>query len=237
MQDRDHAVPDTTVPDTTVPDNAVPDHAVPDNAVPDNAVMGNAVMGNAVMGNAVMEFLLSRRSTPARALIAPVPDRAQLLPLLRAAARVPDHGKLAPWRFVVLEKPALRRLAGMVPGRGRDLNIAPDKIDKLQSAFADAGLVVTVVSVTEASQKVPRIEQSYSAGAVCLSLLNAALASGWGANWLTGWVAYDAVFLKQGLGLADGESVAGFIHLGTPRARTPERPRPDLAAITTWLSA
>jgi len=96
---------------------------------------------------------------------------------------------------------------------------------------------VAVISSPKPSDKVPEIEQCYSAGAVCLGLLNAALASGWGANWLTGWACYDAEFRARGLGLAEGEGVAGFIVIGTETVTPPERPRPDLAAITTWMSA
>ncbi|MEN8917455.1 MAG: nitroreductase family protein, partial [Octadecabacter sp.] len=83
---------------------------------------------------------------------------------------------------------------------------------------------------------VPQIEQTYSSGAVCLSLLNAALAAGWGANWLSGWASHDRTFCKDGLGLADHERVAGLIHLGTETSAPPERPRPDLAQKVTWVS-
>ncbi|MHC0053400.1 nitroreductase family protein [Actibacterium sp. D379-3] len=184
---------------------------------------------------AVMEFLLTRRSCPAKTLTAPVPDRNALMPILTAAARTPDHGKLEPWRFIVLEKPALQRLAGLVAERGAALEIDPEKVAKMRASFADAGLVVAVVSSPKASEKVPHIEQLYSAGAVCLALVNAALASGWGANWLSGWASFDAPFVQQGLGLTPDEGIAGFIHLGTETARPPERPRPAVNAITTWV--
>jgi len=185
---------------------------------------------------AAMEFLLSRRSRPARILTAPVPDRAALMPILTAAARCPDHGKLEPWRFVVLEKAALARLAAMVPDRGRVLGIAPDKIEKSFRQFADADLAVAVISSPKPSDKVPLTEQVLSAGAGCLSLLNAALASGWGANWLTGWPVYDNDFVHRGLGLAAHETVVGFVHIGTASIVPPERPRPDVAALVTWVA-
>ncbi|MCR9112646.1 MAG: nitroreductase family protein, partial [Rhodobacteraceae bacterium] len=86
------------------------------------------------------------------------------------------------------------------------------------------------------SDKIPAIEQTYSAGAVCLSLLNAALAAGWGANWLSGWPAHDPGFATEGLGLQENERIAGLIHLGTETSAPPERPRPDLDTITTWVS-
>ncbi len=186
---------------------------------------------------AALDFLLTRRSRPAKTLTTPVPDRATLETLLTAAARTPDHGKLEPWRFIVLEKAALARLAGLIPARGASLGIDPEKITKAQAQFGDADLAVAVVSSPKPSDKIPQIEQVYSAGAVCLALLNAALAAGWGANWLSGWASHDRTFVTEGLGLAAHESVAGLIHLGTETNAPPERPRPDLAAITTWVSA
>jgi len=182
-----------------------------------------------------LDFLLTRRSRPAKTLTTPVPDRAALETLLTAAARTPDHGKLEPWRFIVLTKPALARLATMIPARGAALGIDPDKITKAQDQFAGADLAVAVISSPKPSEKVPQIEQVYSAGAVCLSLLNAALAAGWGANWLSGWASHDRAFVAGGLQLSDHETVAGFIHLGTETSAPPERPRPEMSAITTWM--
>ncbi len=186
---------------------------------------------------AALDFLLTRRSRPAKTLKTPVPDRAALDILLQAAARTPDHGKLEPWRFIVLEKAALSRLAGMIPARAAALNIEQDKIVKAVAQFANADLAVVVVDSPVASDKVPQIEQTYSAGAVCLSLLNAALAAGWGANWLSGWASHDPVFCRDGLGLADGERIAGLIHIGTETNPPPERPRPDMAQKVTWVSS
>lgn len=183
---------------------------------------------------AALDFLLTRRSRPAKTLTGPVPDRATLETLLTAAARTPDHGKLEPWRFIVLAKPALSRLAELVATRGTALDLDPDKIAKAQADYANADLAVAVISSPKESEKVPQIEQVYSAGAVCLALLNAALAAGWGANWLSGWPSHDRDFIREGLGLADHEFVAGLIHLGTESSAPPERPRPDLSAITTW---
>ncbi len=186
---------------------------------------------------AALDFLLTRRSRPAKTLTTPVPDRPTVETLLTAAARTPDHGKLEPWRFIVLTKPALARLAAMVPDRGAALGIDPDKIAKAQAQYADADLAIAVISAPKPSEKIPQIEQIYSAGAVCLALLNAALAAGWGANWLSGWASHDRDFIRDGLGLADHETVAGFIHLGTETNAPPERPRPNLAQITTWIDA
>lgn len=183
----------------------------------------------------VMDFLLSRRSRPAKTLAAPGPDRAALAPLLTAAARSPDHGKLEPWRFIVLEGAALGRLAALTARLGPLRGETPEKTAKNVASFADSPICVAVVSSLKPSEKIPEVEQRLSAGAVCLALLNAALASGWGANWLSGWMAYDREWLETGLGLGPEEFVAGFLHIGTETAPPPERPRPDLAAITTWL--
>lgn len=186
---------------------------------------------------AALDFLLTRRSRPAKTLTTPVPDRATLKTLLTAAARTPDHGKLEPWRFIVLEKPALTRLAQLIPARAAALNIDPDTITKAVGQYASQDLAVVVVCSPKPSEKIPQIEQVYSAGAVCLALVNAALAAGWGANWLSGWASHDRNFIRDGLGLADHETVAGLIHLGTETSTPPERPRPDIDAITTWVTS
>ncbi|WP_300517367.1 nitroreductase family protein [Aliiroseovarius sp.] len=185
---------------------------------------------------AALDFLLTRRSRPAKTLTAPAPTRDQLMPLLEAAARTPDHGKLEPWRFIVLEKAALTRMAALVGPRAEALGIPEDKLAKAHAQFADADLAVAVISAPVDSAKVPRIEQVYSAGAACLALLNAALAAGWGANWLSGWPSHDRSFVTEALDLADHESIAGFIHIGTETVAPPERPRPDLAAKVSWVS-
>jgi len=182
------------------------------------------------------EFLQHRRSVPAKMLTLPVPDRAALAPLLTAAARSPDHGKLEPWRFIVLEKGAMARLANMVESRATELGLDAEKAAKGRGQFENGNLAVVVVSCPKISEKVPQIEQLYSAGAVCLSLLNAALAAGWGANWLSGWPAHDAVFCATALGLTGDERVAGIIHIGTAAQTPPDRPRPNLAKLTTWVS-
>ncbi|MBS0565610.1 MAG: nitroreductase [Proteobacteria bacterium] len=183
----------------------------------------------------VLEFLLTRRSRPARTLTAPVPTRDELGPILTAAARVPDHGKLEPWRFVVLERPALVRLAALAEERGRALGLGDERRMKGVAQFADSFLAIAVVKCARSTEKIAETEQLLSAGAVCISLLNAAQAAGWGGNWLTGWAVEDEAFRREGLGLQPGEWVAGLIHLGTEGAVPPERPRPDLARIVTWL--
>lgn len=185
---------------------------------------------------AALDFLQTRRSRPAKTLGLPVPDRAALLPLLTAAARTPDHGKLEPWRFIVVGKSAMGNLAQIAQQRGTALGLDADQIGKGRSQFDQGNLAVVVVEVQKPSEKIPALEQTYSAGAVCLALLNAALAAGWGANWLSGWVAHDRGFMTQAFGLADHERIAGIIHIGTESAVPPDRPRPDIAQITTWMT-
>lgn len=186
---------------------------------------------------AALDFLMTRRSHPARTLTAPAPDRAALTPLLTAALRVPDHGKLEPWRLVVLKRPALDRLAALAATRAAALGLAPDRAAKGISQFAESPLAVAVISAPVASDKVPLVEQMHSAACVALSLTNAALAAGWGAAWLTGWPAYDRPFLAEGLALAEGESLVGFVHIGSASGAPPERPRPDLATRVRWDAA
>ncbi|WP_420556701.1 nitroreductase family protein [Roseovarius sp.] len=185
---------------------------------------------------AAMEFLLTRRSRPAKTLTGPAPSRDELLPILQAAARSPDHGKLEPWRFIVLDRAAMPRLAALARDRGAALGKSEEDIAKAAKQYEDGQLAVAVVEVRKPSDKIPAIEQTYSAGAVCLALLNAALASGWGANWLTGWASHDRDFVAQGLGLSDNESIAGLVFLGTETSAPPDRPRPDIDAITTWVT-
>ena len=185
---------------------------------------------------AALEFLETRRSRPAKTLRGPAPSREELLHLLKIAARSPDHGKLEPWRFLVLEKPALARLADTLPATGSRLGIEPEKIDKSVADYANSELAVAIIASPVESPKIPEIEQTLSAGAVCMQLLNAALAAGWGANWLSGWASHDREWREANLGLASHEWVAGLIHIGTESATPPDRPRPDLDAKTEWVA-
>ncbi|OAN72554.1 nitroreductase [Rhodobacteraceae bacterium EhC02] len=186
---------------------------------------------------AAMEFLLTRRSRPAKTLGLPVPDRAQLMQILTAASRSPDHGKLEPWRFVVLQGAALRRLGDHARARAAAMDLEAEQADKGAQQFETGHLAVAVIEVRKPSEKIPAIEQTYAVGGVCLALLNAALASGWGANWLSGWPSHDRGFMTAALGLQDHERIAGFIHIGTDTSAPPDRPRPDLDQIVTWLDS
>ena len=183
---------------------------------------------------AALDFLLTRRSYPAQALKAPAPDREQLRMILTAASRTPDHGKLEPWRFIVLTRDALQAVADALPAAGARIGIPQDKIDKPVLTYAGAPLAVVVVSSPKDSDKVPKVEQTHAASGVCLGLVNAALASGLGATWLSGWFSHDRDFIRDHFGLADHETVAGIIHIGTGATTPPDRPRPDIDTITDW---
>ena len=178
-----------------------------------------------------LRFLATRRSASALTLSEPGPDAAQLEDLLRIAARVPDHGKLAPWRFVILgggEKTAFAARLEQIAECRNDPVLA-GKLAKLKVP----PLAVAVISSPVAAA-IPEWEQVLSAGAVCMNLLNAALASGFGANWITDWYSYDP---EAGaiLGLKAGERVAGFVLIGTARDAPLERERTALSArVTHW---
>jgi nitroreductase len=147
---------------------------------------------------------------------------------------VPDHGKLEPWRLKVLTKSALEKTAVAAKKYCGLLNCDEAVTAKAVKQFVDGELGVIVIEVQRTSEKIPEIEQTYSAGAVCLSLVNAGLASGWGANWLTGWLSHDKKFVSDTFGLKTNERVAGIIYFGTETMVPSERPRPNLSEIVTW---
>ncbi|PIE11721.1 MAG: nitroreductase [Rhodobacterales bacterium] len=180
-----------------------------------------------------LDFLLARRSRPPKFLTAPGPDREELETLLTAALRVPDHGKLEPWRIVVLGPNSRAELAATARETGPDLGQPEDKVEKGAAQF-ESPCTVVVIASPHSTDRIPEVEQTLSAGAVCVSLVNAALAAGWGASWLTGWIAHDPRFAAPAYGLADHEWVAGLIHIGTEKAAPPDRPRPDRDAKTEW---
>ncbi|HLY78756.1 MAG TPA: nitroreductase [Caulobacteraceae bacterium] len=175
-----------------------------------------------------LAFLARRRSASAMMLSAPGPSNDELATLLRLATRVPDHGKLAPWRFVVLRgEPKERFIAGLesiATGRPDGAKLSA-KLGKIKAP----PLTVAVVSRLLPAE-IPEWEQRLSAGAVCMTLIIAAQAMGYGANWITDWYAYDDEATRL-LGLGEGERVAGFVHLGTSAEAPLERVRPELAAV------
>lgn len=177
----------------------------------------------------VLQFLARRRSASALTLGAPAPSTDEIDVLLRLATRVPDHGKLAPWRFVILEGEAkasfAARLEALAQGRGDATAVA--KLGKLKVP----PLAIAVVSAPKPAD-IPEWEQRLSAGAVCTTLLYAALAMGYGANWITDWYAYDPEATAI-LGLLGEERLAGWILIGSPREPPLERERPKLAALVS----
>jgi nitroreductase len=179
-----------------------------------------------------LAFLARRRSASAITLTAPAPTDEELATLLRLATRVPDHGKLSPWRFVVLKGEGKRRfiagLEAIAAGRPDGERLTA-KLGKIRAP----PLTVAVVSRLVPAE-IPEWEQRLSAGAVCMTLIIAAQAMGYGANWITDWYAYDAEALAL-LGLRDAERVAGFVHLGTATEPPLERVRPDMdAVVEAW---
>lgn len=181
----------------------------------------------------VVAFLAKRRSASAMSLAAPGPDDAQLGEILRIAARVPDHGKLTPWRFIVLKGEAKDAFAERIAALA-DSQANPTKATAALRKLTRPPVCVAVIS-RRIPGEIPEWEQRQSASAVCHQMLLAAAALGWGANWITDWYSYDPRAVAI-LGLAEGEQVAGYLYLGTTTEQPQERARPDVAAITTEWS-
>jgi len=179
-----------------------------------------------------LQFLDLRRSVPSKQLDAPGPDPSALLRILTAAVRVPDHGKLVPFRFLRIEGEARHALGQVLVARTlqRDPDAPAAAIEKERMRFSHAPLIVAVIARLTPDHKVPEQEQLLSAGCVCFALLQSAQALGFGAQWLTGWAAYDEE-IGNTLGLQMHEKVVGFLHIGTPKLEVPERERPDAAAL------
>ena len=181
----------------------------------------------------------ARRSTPSRQLTTPGPDDDTLLRLLQAAVRVPDHGKRVPFRFLRIAGDARDALGAALVARTlqRNPGAGDAEIEKDRQRFSHAPLVIAVIARLGPDDKIPESERFSSASCVCFALLQAAQAAGFGAQWLTGWPAYDAPVLRL-LGLGEDEKIAGFIHIGTPRIEAPERERPDARALLSdWTGA
>lgn len=187
-----------------------------------------------VPNQAVLDYLSTRLSYPAKVMTGPAPSRDAVMAILATATRVPDHGKLEPWRLIVVEKPAMARLAALAEDIARAKGSDAERIDKGRGQFDRGHLAVVVVASPKPSEKIPPAEQVLSAGALCMNIVHAATAAGWGANWLTGWVSHDRDFIARAFGCTDAETVAGIIHIATPAAPLPDRPRPDLSRIVTW---
>ena len=185
---------------------------------------------------AAFAFLSARRSHSAKFFRSPVPSRGGLMAILAAATRVPDHGKLEPWRLIVVEQPGMARLADLAEARARETGGDAEKIGKGRGQFDQGLLAIVVISSPKPVERIPLVEQRASAAALCMNLVNAAEASGWGACWLSGWPAHDPVFAAQAFGCQGEEIVMGVVHIATPPAeQAPDRPRPDLSRIVSFM--
>ncbi len=181
-------------------------------------------------------LLATRRSGKPRDMVAPGPDAGQLRTILEAAMRVPDHGKLAPWRFVIIESEQRPAFAELITSayKAENPNAGPIELNPLQQFAEQAPTLVAVISSPVLHPKIPAWEQELSAGAVCMNLLTAATAAGFVGGWLTGWPSYSAKVLES-LGGKPGDKVAGFVFLGSPSRDLEERPRPTYeAVVSTW---
>jgi nitroreductase len=181
-----------------------------------------------------LDLLLSRRSGSAKTMTGPGPSPAQVDVLLRAASRVPDHGKLSPWRFIVFEGEARERMGDVLAEclRASEPQTTPERIAQERGRFLRAPVVIGVVSRVREQIPIPEWEQILSAGAVCQTLLIASHAMGYVANWITEWGAYHPL-VKDRLGLKSGERIAGFVYIGTSAVPLEERIRPELDALVT----
>jgi nitroreductase len=178
--------------------------------------------------------LNARISSPSKHLSEPGPDSSQLHDILQTAMHCPDHGRLRPWRFVIIQGQQRQKLSALLIERV--LIEIPEasavRIDKERTRFSFAPCIVTVVLNPTKNHKVPEIEQVLSGGALCMNMLHAAHQLGFGAQWLTGFAAYDQA-IHVALGLSANEQILGFIHIGTKSQEPIERERPDVSSLTT----
>jgi nitroreductase len=189
--------------------------------------------------SSILSLLRTRKSASAKAMAEPGPTPEQLSEILACAVRVPDHGKLQPWRFILWEGEARARFGDVMKARWQALHPehGAGTLEFVRALFLRAPTVLGVVSTAAEHPKIPVWEQQLSAGAVCMNILYAATALGIGCQWNTDWVAYDPE-IAAAMGLEPHEKLAGLIYFGTPAAPLEERPRPDPATLLTrWQSA
>lgn len=179
-----------------------------------------------------LDLLLTRRSVPPAGLEPPGPDDGALRTILVAATRVPDHGKLTPWKLILFRGTAREDFGSILADAFQAANpdARPEQIAFEKGRLLRAPLVIAVVSAPRPHDKIPEWEQRLSAAAVCFNLLHAAQASGFGASWITEWYAYDDT-VRAALKLVPEERIAGFVYIGTAKMRPPERPRPELGDV------
>ena len=180
---------------------------------------------------AVLQFLAQRQSIPLSMFREPGPDQSTLDRLLEIALRVPDHGRLEPWRLIIYRREQGLAIGDLLAQRAIELRgpLSDADLDRERNRLNRAPLAVGVVSCVDEASHIPDWEQFLSAGAVCMNLVSAATAAGFAANWVTGWYSDDAKG-RTILGLTGAERMAGIVHIGSTDAKIPERPRPDIAA-------
>ncbi|MCO6385842.1 nitroreductase [Aliihoeflea sp. 40Bstr573] len=190
------------------------------------------------MTSSTIEFLLNRKSAPIAELHAPGPSNDEIRTLLTIAARVPDHGRLAPWRFILYRGDARERVGEKLAelAERREGPLTDARREQERTRFSRAPLVVGVVHVPRDNPKIPQWEMFLSGGAVAMNLLVAASAMGYGANWITNWYS-DVEEGRAILGLKPQERVIGFVHIGSFDGEAFERPRPDLDTLITEFGA
>jgi len=179
------------------------------------------------------DLLLSRRSGSAKAMKGPGPSPEQLRRILASAVRVPDHGKLTPWRFILFEGEGRQRMGAILAETiAGERDSSPERIEQERNRFMRAPVIVGVVSRVREQIPIPVWEQQLSAGAVCMTMVIAAHAMGFVANWITEWCAYHPLVLER-IGLKPTERIAGYVYIGQPADALEDRPRPPIESITT----
>jgi nitroreductase len=184
-----------------------------------------------------LDLLLSRRSGSAKRMKGPGPSEEQIRTLIQAASRVPDHGKLTPWGFLIFKDDARNRFGELLVRalKKTEPDATDERITQERGRFLRAPVIVGVVSRVREGTPIPEWEQTLSAGAACQTLCIAAHAMGFVANWITEWYAYHPA-VREGLGLTAGERIAGFIYLGHPAEPIEDRPRPSFEAVAReWM--
>ena len=181
-----------------------------------------------------IDLLLTRRSAKALTMVEPGPSESDIETILRAGARVPDHGKLAPWRFILFKDDARKKFGDVLADvyAVAEPRATEEQVEFERGRLARAPLVIAVVSRVTPGIKIPEWEQLLSAGAVCQNMLVAATALGFGAQWLTEWYAFDER-VNEALGLGENEKIAGYLYFGSESVAKDERPRPELSDITS----
>lgn len=186
----------------------------------------------------VVDYLKTRRSVTMPFLKEPGPSAAELEEILTIAMRVPDHGKLAPWRLITYTGDARAEIGNRLAEikKAKEPTIDEDALEAERKQFLPAPLTIGVLGSPVSHPKIPALEQLLSAGCVALNLVHAVNAFGYGAHWVTRWFAYDADAASM-LGAKSGEQFVGFVHIGTPESRMPDRDRPSIEnAVSAWAS-